>query len=103
MTPPSPSTGRGRRRKQPAPQLAASWHKALLAQAGTCPLCGNQLLDAARYPDSASQAETWYAALRAALTFQASTARNDNRTINRLVHTRCDRRQPDDGPAGTDG
>ena len=63
-----------RRRKQPAPQLADSWHKALRAQAGTCPLCGNQLLDAGR-PDSASQAEAWYAALRATLTFQASTAR----------------------------
>jgi RNA-directed DNA polymerase len=90
-----------RRRKQPAPQLAASWHKALHAQAGTCPLCGNQLLDASR-PDSASQAEAWYAALRVTLTFQASTARNGSRTTNRLVHTRCDRRHPDDGPAGTD-
>ena len=90
-----------RRRKQPAPQLADSWHKALRAQAGTCPLCGNQLLDASR-PDSASQAETWYAALRVTLTFQASTARNGSRTTNRLVHTRCDRRHPDDGPAGTD-
>ena len=91
-----------RRRKQPAPQLAASWHKALRAQAGTCPLCGNQLLDTTRYPDSASQAETWYAALRAALTFQASPAPNDNRTTARLVHARCDHRQPDDRPADTD-
>lgn len=90
-----------RRRKQPAPQLADSWHKALRAQAGTCPLCGNQLLDAGR-PDSASQAEAWYAALRATLTFQASTARNGSRTTNRLVHTHCDRRHPDDRPAGTD-
>ncbi len=90
-----------RRRKQPTPQLADSWHRALHAQAGTCHLCGNQLLDASR-PDSASQAETWYAALRATLTFQASTARDGDRTTNRLVHTRCDRRHPDDEPAGTD-
>jgi RNA-directed DNA polymerase len=91
-----------RKRKQPAPQLADSWHKALRAQAGTCPLCGNQLLEATNHPDSASQAETWYAALREALTFHASAARNGSRTINRLVHTRCARRHPDDEPAGTD-
>ena len=90
-----------RRRKQPAPRLAVSWHKALRAQAGTRPLCGNQLLDTARYPDSASQAETWYAALRAALTFQASPVCTGGRSINRLVHTRCARRQPDGEPAGT--
>jgi RNA-directed DNA polymerase len=91
-----------RRRKQPAPQLAGSWHAALRAQQGNCHLCGNQLLDTISRPDSATQAEAWYAALRATLTFQASPARNDDRTINRLVHTRCARRQPDDGPAGTD-
>ena len=91
-----------RRRKQPTPQLAASWHKALRAQAGTCPLCGNQLLDATSPPDSASQAEAWYAAVRTTLTFQASTVRTGSRTTYRLVHTRCDRRHPDGEPAGTD-
>jgi hypothetical protein len=78
-----------RRRKQPAPQQAGSWHTALRAQQGNCHLCGNQLLDTTSRPDSATQAEAWYAALRATLTLQASPARNDDRTINRLVHTRC--------------
>jgi RNA-directed DNA polymerase len=90
-----------RRRKQPVPQLAESWHKAFRAQAGTCHLCGSQLLDAP-HPDTATQAEAWYAALRATLTFQASPARNGSRTASRLVHTRCARRHPDDRPAGTD-
>jgi RNA-directed DNA polymerase len=86
-----------RRRKQPAPQLAESWHKALRAQAGTCPLCGGQLL--ATRPDSAIQAEIWYAALRSTLTFQASPDHNHGRTTNRLVHSHCVHRHPDDAPA----
>jgi RNA-directed DNA polymerase len=89
-----------RRRKQPAPQLAESWTIALRAQKGLCYLCGNQLLDASR-PGSASQAEAWYAALRAGLTFQASPARNGNRTTNRLVHIHCAHRHPGGGSART--
>ncbi len=91
-----------RRRKQPAPQLAESWNIALRAQKGLCHLCGNQLLpDTTSRLDSASQAEAWYAALRAGLTFQARPARDGNRTINRLIHIRCANRHPDGGPART--
>jgi len=46
-------------------------------------------------PGLALQAETWYASLRATLTFQASSVCTGGRSINRLVHTRCARRQPD--------
>ncbi|HTE67802.1 MAG TPA: reverse transcriptase domain-containing protein [Actinomycetes bacterium] len=91
-----------RRRRQPTPQLADSWHKALRAQHGACPLCGQQLLDTTNPPDSPSHGEAWYATLRATLAFQTSTAGNGGRTVNRLVHTRCDRRHPDGPPAGTD-
>jgi RNA-directed DNA polymerase len=90
-----------RRRKQPAPQLAESWTIAIRAQKGLCHLCGSQLLDTTSRPDSALQAETWYASLRATLTFQASSVCTGGRSINRLVHTRCARRQPDGEPAGT--
>ena len=81
-----------RRRKQPAPQLAESWTIAIRAQKGLCHQCGNQLLDTTSRPDSALQAETWYASLRATLTFQASPVCTGGRSINRLVHTRCARR-----------
>ena len=74
----------------------------LRAQKGTCPLCGKQLLDTTSLPDSAIQAELWYAALRKTLTLQASPSLAGGRTTTRLIHTRCDRRHPDGGPADTD-
>ena len=92
----------GRRRKQSAPQLAGSWHTVLRAQKGTCHLCGKQLLNTTSLPDSAIQAELWHAALRKTLTLQASPSRAGGRTTTRLIHTRCDHRHPDGGPADTD-
>jgi len=92
----------GRRRKQPAPQLAGSWHTVLRAQKGTCHLCGKQLPGTTSLPDSAIQAELWYAALRKTLTLQASPSRAGGRATTRLIHTRCDHRHPDGGPADTD-
>lgn len=91
-----------RRRRQPAPQLAGSWQRALRAQHGRCPYCGEQLLDTGRFPDSPSQGETWYADIRTALTYQASPAREGSRTAHRLIHARCAHRHPGGTAAGTD-
>ena len=84
-----------RRRKQPTPQVAESWQRALRAQKGRCPHCGTGLLDTECLPDSPSQGEAWYARLRVALTLQASTAHPGTRTAHRLVHASCARRHPD--------
>jgi RNA-directed DNA polymerase len=92
-----------RRRKRKPPQLAPSWHRALRDQHGLCPLCGEPLLytdDAT--PDSLSQWETWYAAVRKAMTRQAITEDSTGRTKHRLVHAYCARRHPDGAQHGTD-
>jgi RNA-directed DNA polymerase len=91
-----------RRRKRKPPQLAESWQRALRVQHGQCPLCGQPLLYTDRMPDSLHQWETWYAAIRKAMTHQAITERGSARTTHRLVHAHCARRHPDDGPQGTD-
>jgi RNA-directed DNA polymerase len=91
-----------RRRKQKPPQLAPSWHHALRDQTGQCPLCGEPLLFTDHVPDSLSQWETWYAAIRKAMTRQAITQQNTGRTKHRLVHAHCARRHPDGEPQGTD-
>jgi hypothetical protein len=91
-----------RRRKRKPPQLAESRQRALRAQHGQCPLCGQPLLYTDRMPDSLHQWETWYAAIRKAMTHQAITERGSARTTHRLVHAHCARRHPDDGPQGTD-
>jgi RNA-directed DNA polymerase len=90
-----------RRRRQPTPQLAGSWHTALRVQNGVCPHCGNRLLDTDP-PDTPAHGEAWYATLPTALTYQTSTARTGGRTTHRLLHTRCHRRHPDGTPAGPD-
>jgi RNA-directed DNA polymerase len=91
-----------RRRKRKPPQLAPSWQHALRDQNGQCPLCRESLLHTDRLPDSPSQWETWYAAIRKAMTRQAITERNSGRTTHRLVHAHCARRHPDDRTQGTD-
>jgi RNA-directed DNA polymerase len=90
-----------RRRKRKPPQLAPSWQHALRNQNGRCPLCGEPLLFTDRLPDSLHQWETWFAAIRKAMTRQAITEHSD-RTTHRLVHAHCARRHPDDTPHGTD-
>ena len=91
-----------RRRKQKPPQLAPSWQTALRDQRGLCPRCRELLLFADRAPDSPGQWETWYAAIRKAMTRQAITDNSTGRTKHRLVHAYCARRRPDDGPHGTE-
>lgn len=91
-----------RRRKQKPPQLAPTWQNALRDQHGLCPLCGELLLYADRAPDSLSQWEIWFAAIRKAMTRQAIADDSTGRTKHRLVHAHCARRHPDDGPPGTE-
>ncbi|MDQ2874165.1 MAG: group II intron reverse transcriptase/maturase [Actinomycetota bacterium] len=91
-----------RRRKQKPPQLAPSWQHALRDQHGQCPLCREPLLYTDHVPDSPSQWETWYKAIRKAMTRQAITEHSSGRTKHRLVHAHCARRHPDPGPQGTD-
>ncbi|MCA1681725.1 MAG: group II intron reverse transcriptase/maturase [Actinobacteria bacterium] len=81
-----------RRRKRKPPQLAPSWQHALRNQNGQCPLCKEPLLYVDRPPDSLSQWETWYAAIRKAMTRQAIAEHNSARTTRRLVHAHCARR-----------
>jgi RNA-directed DNA polymerase len=91
-----------RRRKRKPPQLAPSWQHALREQHGQCPLCREPLLFTDRLPDSPSQWETWYAAIRKAMTRQVITEHHSGRTTHRLVHAHCARRHPDDVPHRTD-
>jgi RNA-directed DNA polymerase len=81
-----------RRRKRKPPQLAPSWQHALRDQQGRCPLCREPLLYTDRPPDSLYEWETWYAAVRKAMTRQA-IAEHSGRTRYRLVHAHCARRQ----------
>ena len=91
-----------RRRKQKPPQLAPTWQNALRDQRGLCPLCRELLLFADRAPDSPGQWETWYAAIRKAMTRQAITDTSTGRTKHRLVHAYCARRHPDGERDGTE-
>jgi RNA-directed DNA polymerase len=90
-----------RRRKRKPPQLAPSWQHALRNQHGQCPLCGEPLLFTDRLPDSLHQWETWFAAVRKAMTRQAITE-HSSRATHRLVHAHCGRRHPDDTPQSPD-
>ena len=89
-----------RRRKRKPPQLAPSWERALRTQRGRCPLCREPLLHTDDPPDSFTQWETWYRGIRKALAHRAITEISSARTVYRLVHTDCARRQP--GPVQHD-
>jgi RNA-directed DNA polymerase len=84
-----------RRSKSKPPQLAESWQRTLRDQQGQCPLCREPLLYTDHLPDSLHQWETWYAAVRKAMTRQAITEHDSGRTKHRLVHAHCARRHPD--------
>jgi RNA-directed DNA polymerase len=91
-----------RRRKRKPPQLAESVERALRAQQGQCPLCGEPLLFTDHAPDSPSDWESWYATIGKAMTRQAITDDHSGRTNHRLVHAHCARRHRDDQRHGTD-
>jgi RNA-directed DNA polymerase len=91
-----------RRRKRKPPQLAPAWEGALRAQRGLCPLCRQPLLSVDDPPDSCIQWESWYRGIRTALAHRAITDTSSGRTIHRLLHTHCARRQPGADPTGPD-
>jgi len=72
--------------------------RALRDQHGRCPLCGELLLFSGHEPDSPSQWEAWFAAVRKAMTRQAITDDSAGRMKHRLVHAYCARRHPGGGP-----
>ncbi len=90
---------RRQRHRRQAPPLAPSTQRAMHAQRGRCPHCGELLLHAGQPPDSPSQRETWFRVIRAAITRQAITVHTaDGQTGDhhpRLMHTDCHRRHPD--------
>uniref|UniRef100_UPI0024E08E33 group II intron maturase-specific domain-containing protein n=1 Tax=Frankia sp. Cppng1_Ct_nod TaxID=2897162 RepID=UPI0024E08E33 len=93
-----------RRRRKTRPPLASSLEHALRAQHGRCPRCGDYLLHDDHEPQSPREWETWFTAVRTALTREAVTTRTHGRTNNtaRLVHTQCHRRHPNGAATGTD-
>jgi len=96
---------RRQRHRRQAPPLAPSTQRAVRAQRGRCPLCGELLLHADQPPESPSQWETWFRVIRTAITREAITVRTaDGQTGDhhpRLMHTDCHRRHPDGTAART--
>jgi RNA-directed DNA polymerase len=78
---------RRRRQQGKTPPLAPATERAVRAQDGQCPLCGEPLLHADRPPDSPGQWETWFRVIRTAITVQAADGRTGDRY--RLMHTGC--------------
>jgi RNA-directed DNA polymerase len=91
-----------RRRKHKPPQLAPFWQHAIRVQHGQCPLCEEPLLFTDRTPDSLSEWEHWYAAIRKAISHQAIAEHSSGRTKHHLVHAHCARRNPTAAAQGTD-
>ncbi|WP_307875343.1 group II intron maturase-specific domain-containing protein [Frankia nepalensis] len=96
---------RRRRHSRQHPPLAPTTGRALRAQRGRCPLCGDDLLYDDQPPDSPSQWETWFRDARTATVYTTVTVPGadghaDDR--HRLVHTDCHRHQPGAATAGTD-
>lgn len=87
-----------RRRKQKPPPLAPAQTRQLHQQRGRCPVCGEYLLHADHEPQSPSQWEAWFTAIRTTIVKTAivtqTRGRPDER--NRLVHAYC---RPRPGPA----
>jgi RNA-directed DNA polymerase len=83
-----------RRRKQKPPPLAPAQMRQLHQQRGRCPVCGDYLLYADHEPQSPSQWEAWFTAVRTAIVTQ-TRGRTDER--NRLVHAYC-RSRPGSSP-----
>src|SRR6266851_738334 len=98
-------TDRRQRHRHQAPPLAPSTQRAMRAQRGRCPHCGEPLLHAGHPPDSPSQWETWFRVIRTAITREAITVHTaDGQTGDhhpRLMHTDCHRRHPDGTAART--
>jgi RNA-directed DNA polymerase len=82
------------RRRRNKPPLDRSTLRLLQTQNGHCPLCGDNLLQADREPDSPREWEQWLTGTRKAITRHSLVARGHPGTPDdiRLVHVSCDRR-----------
>jgi RNA-directed DNA polymerase len=96
---------RRKRHNSQHPPLAPSTGRALRAQHGRCPHCGDYLLYTDQPPDSPSQWEAWFSTARTATTYTkvtvAGTAGQAGDIRHRLVHTDCHRRHPGAATADT--
>jgi RNA-directed DNA polymerase len=91
-----------RRRRRPPPVLAPALAARARAQRGRCPECGELLLHADHEPNSPSQWEQWFTAIRVAITRQAISTPNRDAPYerHRLIHTHCLNRRYPIGPEG---
>ena len=88
------------RRRRGKPPLDRARLRLLLEQHGRCPLCGDLLLHAEAEPQHPDDWELWITATRKAIRRQAVIVETEpetpDNTAVRLIHTNCQRRQPDD-------
>ena len=82
-----------RRRKRRPPPLDPHTLKLLAAQRDRCPTCGDRLLSVAYEPQSPTEWEQWFMAVRRALrkqhVVQRADAQTAERSFYRLVHAYC--------------
>jgi len=87
------------RRRRGKPALGRARLRLLQAQHGLCPLCGDLLLYADHEPRHPDEWEQWITATGKAIRRQALVVTGPGtpgeRTVHRLIHTHCRRRQPD--------
>jgi RNA-directed DNA polymerase len=83
------------RRRRGKPPLGPFLLRLLRSQHGRCPVCGELLLHAERQPQSPTEWERWFTALRTAIRRTAiTTGGPTDDTARCLVHTHCARRHP---------
>ena len=84
-----------RQRRRKAPPVDEHTARLLRAQGGRCPSCGEFLLHADQEPRSPLEWEQWFITVRRVLRKQhiVEQADSQNRTIYRLLHATCHRRQ----------
>jgi RNA-directed DNA polymerase len=94
-----------RRRKQKPPPLAPSLTRQIKKQRGRCTRCGDYLLFADHEPQSPSQWEAWFTAIRTAIAKTAIATQSQGRPgidDHHLVHAYCLPTPEDsDDPGGT--
>jgi RNA-directed DNA polymerase len=83
-----------RRRKKKAPPVDEHTARLLKRQGGRCPACGELLLHAEHEPRSPREWEQWFMTVRRVLAKQHIVEQVDgqDRTVYRLLHTQCRRR-----------
>ncbi|WP_322770108.1 reverse transcriptase domain-containing protein [Frankia sp. Cr1] len=87
---------RRQRQNNRHPPLAPAVGRALRVQKGRCALCGEFLLHTSRPPDSSTQWETWFRAIRSVIAHKTITEHGKGGRAgdrHRLVHADCHRRR----------